>query len=118
MHEDGADETSTEDNNVVGKSNVEARAHDDGANESDHEELEAEDKHGSVVSIVHLLDVHIKLLHHLPVEGLESHGVSVSTELELLVGCDDLLQILLVLLFLVVFELSLAFILRLESLVR
>ena len=78
MHENGADETGAEDVDALGECDNETAAHDDRANEGNHEKLEAKDEHGSMESVVDLFDIHVKLLHNLPVEGFESHCVSVS----------------------------------------
>ena len=58
-----------------------------------------------MVSIVHLILVHVEIAHDSPVECLEGHGVCVVAEAEFVLGLHDLLQILDIFLSLVVLEL-------------
>ena len=108
VHEDGADETSAHDVDVCGQSNREAVAQDDRADEYDHENLEAKNEHSGVIGVVDLLDIHIELLHDLPVEGFERHGVGIVTELQALFRLDDLFEVVLILLLLHLLERHLA----------
>lgn len=58
-----------------------------------------------MISVVNLLDVHVKLPHHVPVKCLEGHSIGVIAQLELLLGRDNFLKILIILFFLHLLEL-------------
>lgn len=98
VHQDGADETSTNDGHCGGHDDREIITEDDRANEEDHKALDAEDKNGSMIGVVDFFLVKIELLHDVPVKGFEGHGVGVTTQAQLLVCCNDFLEVVLVLL--------------------
>lgn len=62
--------------------------------------MDSKDEHGGVISVVNFLHVEVKFLHDLPVECLERHRVSVSTEAQLFLAGYHLGQLLRVPLFL------------------
>lgn len=92
VHQDAAYESSSHDLNGVRHRNMEAITSDDVSNEGNHADLEAEHKHGSMVSIMNFSHVHLEVLHHAPVECLESHSIRVATDREQTLLSTDLLE--------------------------
>ena len=45
-----------------------------------------------MIGVVHLSHLKVKIIDHLPVEGLESHSVGVISQVEVLFLVDDILE--------------------------
>ena len=92
MHQNGADESGTENGNIGRKRDLEAIRCNNVSNECNHEHLEAEDEERGMVGVVNLNHLKIKLLNNLPIECLESHSVGIVSQAKVLFFGDDILK--------------------------